>query len=156
MKNTKVILIALVAFSLLYTLGQQKLSSYLLEKELVSQKKVAEIATASKSSVNFNNQPIFNNLYADYLLKPNNLSSYITNATSQLDLENNNQILGVSDRWIEINLTQQRLYGWEGNNQIYNYLVSTGKWGLTPTGNYAVWIKLASTTMSGGSKALGT
>lgn len=156
MKNISGFLIVLVVFSLVFTFGQQRFSRYLLEKELSSDKKVTEITTSGKTYANFSQEPVFNNLRADYLIRQTNLVPYILNANYQLDLEKNSQVLGVSDRWIEINLSEQRLYGWEGNNQIYNYLVSTGKWAATPTGNFAVWTKLASTTMSGGSKALGT
>ena len=44
----------------------------------------------------------------------------------------------------------------EGDRIIYEFLVSTGKWGRTPTGDFTTWIKLRSTRMQGGSKALGT
>ncbi len=57
---------------------------------------------------------------------------------------------------IYIDLTQQRLYAFEGNRLIYNFLVSTGKWGRTPTGVFNIWIKLRYSKMEGGSKALNT
>lgn len=57
---------------------------------------------------------------------------------------------------IEIDLTNQRIYAYEGNRQVYNFLVSTGKWGRTPTGIFKIWIKLRYTKMEGGSKALRT
>lgn len=57
---------------------------------------------------------------------------------------------------IEVDLTNQRLYAYEGDQMIYNFLVSTGKWGKTPTGVFDIWIKLRSTKMSGGKKELGT
>ena len=61
-----------------------------------------------------------------------------------------------SNKRIEVDLTNQRLYAYEGDRQIMNVLVSTGKWGRTPTGTYNVWTKLRATKMSGGSKALRT
>jgi lipoprotein-anchoring transpeptidase ErfK/SrfK len=57
---------------------------------------------------------------------------------------------------IEVDLTNQRLMAYEGDQQIYNFLISSGKWGRTPTGNFRIWIKLRYTKMSGGSKALNT
>jgi lipoprotein-anchoring transpeptidase ErfK/SrfK len=45
---------------------------------------------------------------------------------------------------------------YEGDQQIYNFLISSGKWGRTPTGNFRIWIKLRYTKMEGGSKALNT
>lgn len=67
-------------------------------------------------------------------------------------------VLGVnsSNKRIEIDLTSQRLYAYEGDRKIYDFLVSTGKWGWTPTGTFNIWIKLRYTTMAGGSKDLGT
>jgi L,D-transpeptidase-like protein len=57
---------------------------------------------------------------------------------------------------IYIDLARQRLYAYEGKNKVFDFLVSTGKWGRTPTGVFNIWIKLRYTTMSGGSQALGT
>jgi len=70
----------------------------------------------------------------------------------------NNQVLGESSskKRIEVDLTNQRLYAYEGDNKVYDFLVSTGKWGATPTGTFHIWIKLRYTLMSGGSQALGT
>jgi len=57
---------------------------------------------------------------------------------------------------IEINLSNQHLYAYEGSNLIYDFPVSTGKWYPTPTGSFRTWIKLRYTRMQGGSKVLGT
>lgn len=61
-----------------------------------------------------------------------------------------------SNKHIYIDLTNQRLYAKEGDRTVYEFLVSTGKWGRTPTGNFTTWIKLRATRMEGGSKELGT
>ena len=58
-----------------------------------------------------------------------------------------------AEKWIEIDLSEQRLYAHEGDKIIYNFLVSTGKWAPTPKGEFRIWIKLRYSTMSGGSKA---
>lgn len=68
-------------------------------------------------------------------------------------------ILGVSredDKWIEIDLSEQKLYAHEGDRIIYEFLVSTGKWAPTPTGEFRIWTKLRYTTMKGGDKSIGT
>lgn len=68
-------------------------------------------------------------------------------------------VLGESDssnKRIYVDLTSQRIYAYEGTNLIYNFLISSGKWGRTPTGDFRIWIKLRYTTMSGGNKSLGT
>ncbi|MDP2649268.1 MAG: L,D-transpeptidase [bacterium] len=61
-----------------------------------------------------------------------------------------------SNKHIYIDLSTQTLYAYEGNKLIYSFLVSTGKWGRTPTGDFTVWIKLRYTRMSGGDQSLGT
>ena len=55
-----------------------------------------------------------------------------------------------SERWIQIDLTRQRLIAWEGNNPVYAVVVSTGK-PSTPTrkGVFKVYTKYASTRMTG-------
>ena len=57
---------------------------------------------------------------------------------------------------IEINLSTQQLFAYEGNDLVYNFPVSTGKWYETPTGTFYTWIKLRYTRMTGGSKELRT
>ena len=61
-----------------------------------------------------------------------------------------------AEKWIEIDLSDQRLYMKEGTNSVGSFLVSTGKWSPTPTGEWRIWTKLRYTRMKGGSKALGT
>lgn len=57
---------------------------------------------------------------------------------------------------IYIDLATQHLYAKEGDRTVYDFLVSTGKWGRTPTGTFSIWIKLRYTRMEGGNKAIGT
>lgn len=72
----------------------------------------------------------------------------------------NNEVLGTNatagDKRIEVDLTNQRVYAYEGNRRINTFIVSTGKWGWTPTGEFTIWTKVRSQTMQGGSKDLGT
>jgi hypothetical protein len=60
------------------------------------------------------------------------------------------------EKRIEVDLTNQRLYGYEGDQKVYEFAVSTGKWGRTPKGRFHIWIKVRYTLMTGGSKTLGT
>lgn len=82
--------------------------------------------------------------------------------TPQRELtEDRRQILGTEtinpeEKWIEIDLSEQRLFAHEGEKIVYNFLVSTGKWAPTPKGEFRIWIKLRYTPMKGGDKALGT
>ena len=68
------------------------------------------------------------------------------------------KVLGDSnvDKKIYVDLTNQRLYAYEGDKLVYNFLVSTGKWGPTPTGVFNIWGKFRFTKMSGGSTLLHT
>lgn len=66
------------------------------------------------------------------------------------------RVLGTAnpnDKRIEVDLTHQRVYAYQGNQKVYDFAVSTGKWGRTPTGTFRIWVKLKSTLMSGGSGA---
>src|SRR3989338_274518 len=60
------------------------------------------------------------------------------------------------NKWIEIDLSEQRLYMKEKDRTVGSFLVSTGKWAPTPTGQGRIWTKLRYARMTGGSKALGT
>ena len=54
------------------------------------------------------------------------------------------------ERWIDVDLSQQRVYAYEGDTLMNSFLVSTGTWMYpTVTGTYKIWIKLRSTTMTG-------
>ncbi|MCJ7740601.1 L,D-transpeptidase [Candidatus Microgenomates bacterium] len=138
------------------TLGLPKYSAYLLSSELASDQKVEEIMVQDVqpnpevASYVFNNQ----DFVYDYNSEVSQLAQLPPTAQTG---DEESAVLGTDDsRWIEINLSQQRLYAWDNGNQIGNYLISSGKWAPTPTGDFRIWTKLASTTMKGGSKALGT
>ncbi|MBD2196577.1 MULTISPECIES: L,D-transpeptidase [Calothrix] len=53
-------------------------------------------------------------------------------------------------RWIQIDLTKQKLIAWEGNTPVYAIIISTGK-KSTPTrvGTFKIQTKLKSTRMRG-------
>lgn len=55
-----------------------------------------------------------------------------------------------NDRWLEIDLSRQRLVAWEGNKPVYAVVVSTGK-PSTPTrvGTFTVQTKYEVTRMTG-------
>jgi lipoprotein-anchoring transpeptidase ErfK/SrfK len=103
-------------------------------------------------------------------IDPNNLVE-LSDPTDTIAVFNNEQltvpnitsvmrgsVLGDSTipKRIEVDLTNQRLYGYEGDRLIYNFLISSGKWDRTPTGTFQIWAKIPSQKMEGGSKELGT
>ena len=52
--------------------------------------------------------------------------------------------------WIDVNLSQQMVYAYDGDTVVNSFLVSTGTWlHPTVTGQYHVYIKLRYTDMSG-------
>jgi lipoprotein-anchoring transpeptidase ErfK/SrfK len=60
------------------------------------------------------------------------------------------------EKWIEVDLTNQKVFAHEGDRIVYNFPISSGKpWTPTVTGEFRVWIKLKYAKMSGGSRALG-
>lgn len=63
-------------------------------------------------------------------------------------------ILGAAnpdERWIEIDLSEQKLKAWNGNSLFLETAIASGlPWWPTPTGEFRVWIKLRYTGMEGG------
>ena len=57
---------------------------------------------------------------------------------------------GNGTRWIDVDLTNQRVYAYEGDTVVNSFIVSTGTW-LTPTvtGQYKIYVKYLSNKMSG-------
>ena len=57
---------------------------------------------------------------------------------------------GSGERWIDVNLSTQSVYAYEGGLVVNSFIVSTGTWlHPTVTGKYKIWIKLRSAPMSG-------
>ncbi|OIP57601.1 MAG: hypothetical protein COX79_01300 [Candidatus Levybacteria bacterium CG_4_10_14_0_2_um_filter_36_16] len=72
-----------------------------------------------------------------------------------LALDNSNlSILGADtpsgEKHIYVDLSNQTIYAFQGKTQIMKTLISSGKWGKTPVGNFNIWTKLRSTRMAGG------
>lgn len=58
--------------------------------------------------------------------------------------------VGPNERWIDVNLTQQRLVAYEGDIPVFDTLVSSGTWNHpTVTGEFRVWLRFTSQTMDG-------
>ncbi len=121
--------------------------------------------TGMALGANFNN--IASQSYVDFIKSQNGeyqkakiaiwLNQKITNNSALADAKVLGQTTPHDDnKWVEINLSEQKLYMKEGTNTIASFLISSGKWAPTPTGNFAIWTKLRYTTMAGGNPALGT
>ena len=58
--------------------------------------------------------------------------------------------VGNGVRWIEVNLSEQRVYAWEGDVMMNSFLASTGTWATpTVTGTFSIWNKTRIQAMSG-------
>ncbi len=58
--------------------------------------------------------------------------------------------VGPNERWIDVNLTAQRLVAYEGDSAVFNSLVSSGTWlHPTVTGQFRVWLRYTAQTMDG-------
>lgn len=64
------------------------------------------------------------------------------------------QVLGdtTEEKWIEIDLSDQKLTAHQGDTIVLESLISSGLWNSTPPGEYRIWYKIRSTKMEGGSK----
>ncbi|MFZ5365937.1 MAG: L,D-transpeptidase [Patescibacteria group bacterium] len=57
------------------------------------------------------------------------------------------------EKWIEVDLSEQKLRAWEGNNLFLETLISSGKpWTPTITGEFRIWSKFKYAKMEGGEK----
>lgn len=94
--------------------------------------------------------PVFENLALDFLPQD------IVQHTNDKVLAANTTADG-REKWIEIDLSEQRMRAKEGESTLYDFVVSTGKKSTpTPTGEFRPWIKMRYALMTGGSKAKGT
>ena len=64
--------------------------------------------------------------------------------------------LSESEKWIDVDLSEQRVVAYEGSEAVAEFLVSTGKPGTpTVTGTFRIWAKTAVQDMYGGNRAAG-
>ena len=65
------------------------------------------------------------------------------------------KVLGVAnpeERWIEVDLSEQKLRAWDGSSLFLETPISTGlPWWPTPKGEFRIWIKMRFSKMEGGS-----
>lgn len=73
---------------------------------------------------------------------------------TQLASNTRSPVLGLAspeEKWIEIDLSDQTLKAWNGNELYLQTRISTGlPFTPTPTGEFRIWIKLRATKMEGG------
>lgn len=110
---------------------------------------VEEIKSSSGEWVDNAGSPIFDN-------------QIITGLPSRFVAEAPYGVLGSttaadgSEKWIEVDLGDQKLFAWEGGRKVYEFAISSGRPGYkTVTGEFRVWRKVDSQRYVGGSKARG-
>jgi hypothetical protein len=69
-----------------------------------------------------------------------------------------NKVLGSSneEKWVDVDLSDQKLIAYEGDKVFMETLVSTGLFGKTAPGEYHVWYKIRATKMEGGVPGTGS
>lgn len=61
-----------------------------------------------------------------------------------------------SEKWIEVGLSDFKLYAWEGNRKVFEFPISTGRPGYkTVTGEFRIWRKVRNQAYRGGSRERG-
>lgn len=95
-------------------------------------------------------EAIFNNQSVNSISKQQT-EDILVQASSQ------QQVLGLhtapdgAEKWVEVDLSDKKLYAWEENRKVFEFLVSTGRPGYeTPTGEFRVWRKVLSQRYKGG------
>jgi hypothetical protein len=109
-------------------------------------------------------QPTAENLNRDGAYDPTAESGeYLGQAVHSTDVSTKTlsmaNVLGDSDatnKHIEVDLANQKVYAFEGDAKVMEFTVSTGKWGKTPIGHFTIQYKTLAQRMAGGSKALHT
>ena len=61
------------------------------------------------------------------------------------------ETIATGEKHIYVDLATQTLSAYQGETLFMQALVSTGRWGKTPTGDFTIWKKIRATKMSGGS-----
>lgn len=84
---------------------------------------------------------------------PTSTSTPTPTATSTPFIEPTHKPIALEDiegHWIDIDLSEQRLYAYDGQDLVRSFVVSTGTYlHPTPVGRYSVYIKLRYTDMAG-------
>ena len=151
-KDTSLIIAIFLFFISAGLFGFKKQITFFLVKN-ISQKKDFELASNEKVKEikRESGQWMVNAPPAVFLNKP------VLSPLVQIPIEK--RVLGETipqEKWIEVDISDQRIFAHEGDNIVYNFPISGGKWAPTPQGTFRIWIKLRYTKMSGGSKEDGS
>lgn len=136
---TKLLLFFFLILSVL-TISQPQWPKYFSHQGRINPETIHEEFDPASSFSVFDNQQA--------LIPTNNQSAAaVLGETSDTD---------VGNKRIEVDLASQQVFAYEGDRQVFSFLISSGKWDRTPNGTFKIWTKIRSQKMSGGSKSLGT
>ena len=74
-------------------------------------------------------------------LPTNKATAHHTQKSQQKVIEKVKQLKNSNKRWIQVDLSEQRLITWEGNKPVFGVIVSTGKKILLPPLVYLMFIQ---------------
>lgn len=113
-----------------------------------------EIAVSSGDWTEEDREPIFDNQPVSALPQKYEDENFVD------DVQKDLLVLGVSTpsaKRLEVNLTEQKIYAWQGDRIVYEFPVSTGRPGYeTPTGDFTVWRKVKYQVYRGGTPGTST
>jgi lipoprotein-anchoring transpeptidase ErfK/SrfK len=141
----RTIMVLVPVFALLAGLGILQVS---LDKAPLAEELVANAETSRSLSYFFDPNAKVGTFQGTQVSIPDSLTRTLALTKTK------NPVLGDStggEKWIEIDLTEQKLIAHDGDQIFLESPVSTGVPGrATPTGEFKVWYKIKSTKMEGG------
>lgn len=85
---------------------------------------------------------VFNNEFIDPYNAPPAINTAVLGSTTAAD---------GSEKWIEVDISDQKIYGWEGSRKVFEFAISSGRPGYdTVQGEFRVWRKVKSQRYRGG------
>lgn len=103
---------------------------------------IDEISTSSGNWLAQAEVAIFNNEFIDTYQELPAIDPNILGSTTAPD---------GSEKWIEVDISEQKLWGWEGTHQVFEFDISSGRPGYdTVQGEFRVWRKVKNQRYRGG------
>ncbi len=149
MKNNRLplFIFSFLFLAIIFSFGTFLYGQFSLRSDSIVKQRLEEIEASdgqfdpTENRAFFNNQPVAP-LEKEIVFKPD------TKVLSAVAAE---------EKWIEIDLNNQRIRAHEKDRVVYDFPISSGKpWTPTVTGDFRIWSKFKYNKMSGGSRALGT
>jgi len=141
-------------------LSKQKVNSYTdkvaskikvkkIDREIMEG--TGEVLVEGQDGIGVDTEKLLNNVLNQVKSNNNNSISIGTYPITKIEIIRNPhaQPGRFAGRYIDVNLSEQTLYAFDGYTMVNHFLISSGKTGPTPTGTYSVYGKTRSQTMDG-------